>query len=74
MRSFGFNSVVVVDDVDVDAGVSGVTPSLTISEVLGAVGAACVERLGPPNTDETIVYTRNSTETAAIPATIRRAA
>jgi hypothetical protein len=37
--SFGFSSVV---DVEVDAGVSGVTPSLTTSDVLGAVGAADV--------------------------------
>jgi hypothetical protein len=39
---FGSSSVVVVELVDVDAGVSGVTPSLTTSEVLGAVGAADV--------------------------------
>jgi hypothetical protein len=69
--SFGFSSVVVVE---VDAGVIGALPSLSINEVLGAVGAACVCRLGAPNTAETTVYTRNKTATAAIPAATRRAA
>jgi hypothetical protein len=66
--------VVVVELVDVDAGVRGVTPSLTTSEVLGAVGAADVGWLGAPKTAATTVYTKNSTATAAIPATTRRIA
>jgi hypothetical protein len=60
--------------VDVEAGVSGVTPSLTINDVLGAVGAADVGWLGAPKTAATTVYTRNKIATAAIPATTRRAA
>ena len=69
----GFSSVVVVDEVDVEAGVRGVTPSLMISDVLGDVGAACVCRLGPPNTAATTVYTKKNTATAAIAAATRRA-
>jgi hypothetical protein len=71
--SFGFNTVVVVDVVDVEAGVIGARPSLTTSDVLGAVGAACVCWLGPPNTAETTEYTKKRTATTAIPATTRRA-
>ncbi len=53
--SFGFNSVVDVDVDAASAGVSGVTPSLTTSDVLGAVGAADVGCLGPPKTCVTMV-------------------